>query len=200
MPTIARTAIVLFLAVLLAGCSDILGPDYLDYIMPLKVGNRWIYWHTGMDSIYRDGALDTLEIVGTEIVKGETWFISNRGERYINRARGLHVRDSNSTCGCMRAKYPATTGDLFQFDTARVLLPGNNDPVRQVTAREVVSTDTIITVRGTKYYAHLFRPKLFEPTNARFVYDSYDYFVVNLGPILFNIGTDHYELVRAELK
>ncbi len=87
------------LAFVLAGCSDrgeVLAPvpehPGQDGIIPLKVGNYWVYLSSNYDTTGRQYDvhwLDTMRIVRDTVVNGETWYIFNGGVARTNRANGV---------------------------------------------------------------------------------------------------------------
>lgn len=102
------------------GCSeDTNGPSSNGVIMPLAVGNEWVYKVTrynigGMvDTVY----IDTLSIIGTKLHNGRTVYVFNTDVLGENRDNGywngLPFFDTLS----LLAKYPCTIGETFRRDT-----------------------------------------------------------------------------------
>ena len=65
-------------------------------IMPLTIGNRWIYEVGSFDTVlnsYRVQRIDTFLVTGDTVVDGETWYfvkdMTPEGGRVINRSDGL---------------------------------------------------------------------------------------------------------------
>ena len=121
----------LALILLISSCGDILNPEpdthtsKIKYhtmlkdqehsvIMPLKVGNMWIY---KVSSVSYDGktefiGYDTLIVKRDTIIKGEKWFIakdpSSTDKEVVltNTDIGL-ICNPDCFCGLLRAEYPA---------------------------------------------------------------------------------------------
>lgn len=145
-------------------------------IMPLAVGNQWVY-HTvrsdTMGNVTRN-TYDTVRVTGTEVIAEETWFIVN-GEgnyNYINRSDGLWKACSKNV---LYIKFPVRLGEYYTTGTSMDYCspPGFS----------VVSTDTVITVpAGTfrcitylwgdygGYYNHVYH---YAPNVGLIRYDGY---------------------------
>jgi hypothetical protein len=89
-------------------------------IMPLKIGNKWIFENTDFDST---GAVvrtyvDTLAIIGEMMVDEQRWFIANEDCIVRNSAEGLCSallvggKISNMS---LVAKFPGSTGDKWNY-------------------------------------------------------------------------------------
>jgi hypothetical protein len=118
----------------LIGCSEDdsnpTTPAETKVLMPLAVGNYWIY-----DSYnYANGMLQRRDLDTTIITAtltdddGFLWFMHAGWLPYRNSAYGLEM-----AYGGLRFKYPATLGDRIEFPTS--------DPY----AIEVINLDTLVT-------------------------------------------------------
>ena len=115
-------------------------------IIPLALGNQWIYRVTGFDdrgNVYPNPTLDTFTLSKDTIIKGEQWFFYDGGDIVINRSDGLYTNNGDSL-PLLFYKYPANTGDTNFF-------PHGN-------SISVVSNDTIVSVPygcfSTYQYTH----------------------------------------------
>ncbi|MDB5034430.1 MAG: hypothetical protein JWQ98_1671 [Chlorobi bacterium] len=80
-------------------------------LMPLAIGNRWI-WRITTPITVRD---DTLTIVADTVIRGERWFRNNRGEWMANLPDGLHVSETPSRIDeQLRVKFPVKPGDTLE--------------------------------------------------------------------------------------
>jgi hypothetical protein len=91
-------------------------------MMGLKVGNEWIWQSYGLDTAGRqiDIAYDTLRIVDTASVAGETWYVADDGSQFANRADGVWMRIPALGWIFHVAKHPASVGQVFGRDTMQV--------------------------------------------------------------------------------
>lgn len=194
-------ALLPMLVLLLPGCNPLAPDAPSDVIMPLAVGNMWIGNKITYDAQGNPlSAPDTLRVTRDMKSGSETMFDASDGETYINRADGMW-REAGQ-CSCLRAKYPAKQGDMFNEETTKVLLPDELAPVDMKTAMLVVSTDTTVTVPAGTYRCYHYRPVIITPTAATFI-TAHDYFYApNVGLVLVVArGQQGYrwELVRAEI-
>jgi hypothetical protein len=126
---LARLAPSLMAALALAtagGCSETaVEPDRRTLpIMPLAVGNVWIGRSYGLDSLGGPTGVepDTLTIVSSESIDGETWFRASDDRLLIGRSDGLWVRASTGDAARHLALHPASVGDVFGRDTVELPL------------------------------------------------------------------------------
>ncbi|MES2766499.1 MAG: hypothetical protein V4642_11550 [Bacteroidota bacterium] len=150
----------------IASCSDnSTEPDSAksEGIIPLKVGNQWIFKRYEIDSTGNQIAeyRDTMKITGTKMFGSEVWYKTyiSAGSGYItaevfqlNRADGLWNRDYIEEPN-LSIKFPAKVGDTFFSGEP-------DDPQDTMYHRKmhVISTDTMITTpAGTfKCYAYAY--------------------------------------------
>ncbi|HYF02254.1 MAG TPA: hypothetical protein VEC36_02675 [Patescibacteria group bacterium] len=136
------------------GCSDnnSTEPDTTksEGIIPLKVGNQWIFKRYHIDSTGTQIAeyRDTMQITGTKMFDNEMWYKTyiSAGSGYItaevfqlNRANGLWNRDYIGEPN-LAVKFPAQAGDTFYS--------GEPDDLQDTMFHRkmhVLSTDTTIT-------------------------------------------------------
>lgn len=119
-------ALVLLLLAVAGGCSGSTEPFVSgNDLMPLAIGNRWIYV---ADTLIPGYEHDTIEIAEDMILgwNRERWFRSretarNYGVLYTNRADGLWINPTiDFTYLQHYGLHPARKGDVFNHDT----LPG----------------------------------------------------------------------------
>ena len=198
------------LAALLSGGCNPIASEPGDLLMPLKVGNMWI----GVETTYApSGATtidDTLEIIATKVIDGETWYVASNGRYLTNRSDGLYIRESSANacggCGCtsFKGKYPARAGDSIITSTATVLLPDSDEPVEMITVDRVVTADTVVQTAAGSFNVHHYRTEVAYPANARFVTPESRFFKPNVGPVRIERGGDsvvwRWDLVKAVLR
>jgi hypothetical protein len=102
------------LVTLCSGCEDkgVVTPPQASQqgIMPLKVGNCWIYETTFLDTLGNVilVAPETLAVVVDTMIKGETWF-RVKNVLYTNRSSGLWIWGTDEPY--LFYKYPTEVGD-----------------------------------------------------------------------------------------
>jgi hypothetical protein len=190
----------LLAALLIGGCVDQPTSSTSSVIMPLKVGNQWI----GRVSADSAGAAfigyDTITIVQEVIINNERWYKANTGDFYINRADGLlstPTPNLSGDCPCAIIQYPASRGDTLLLPEVQVLVPDSTDPVTQKIGREVLATDSTISVPAGSFSCYHYMMKLYSPSNAKFVYPDERFYMPDLGPVLIVSGGRRWELVKA---
>lgn len=122
---------VFFLLILVnLGCkSDSVSTTSNNVLMPLKVGNTWIY----EDQVFsEDGtnthtANDTITIVSSQVVAGITYYTSNYGANYYYDSKGLWVLVDN--VHHFFAKYPLAPGEIMPADTIVITKESSPDPL-----------------------------------------------------------------------
>src|SRR5438128_6808844 len=98
------------------------GTQSQDVIMPLAIGNTWIYTDNGYDSnghLIAPSPSDTLQISDT-VTNGKyiLYIPRNRDIYYTNKADGLWVRYGPAFSeDIFFAKYTAKVGDIFRHDS-----------------------------------------------------------------------------------
>jgi hypothetical protein len=195
-----QVCFLLLTAILIAGCFDSPTSSTSSVIMPLKVGNQWIGRVTSDSSGTSIVSYDTLTIVQEVVINNETWYKANTGDFYINRANGLLSTpnpNQSGDCACNVIQYPASRGDTILAPEVLVLVPGNPEPVTQKVGREVLATDSTITVPAGSFSCYHYMMKLYSPTNARLVFPNEHFYVPDLGPVLIVSGGRRWELVKA---
>jgi hypothetical protein len=98
-------------------------------LMPLKVGNLWMYEiinysDSGATSVT---TYDTITIVSTQVTAGVTMYASNYGESYYYDSRGLW-----GTAQGIRsffAKYPLAAGETMPADSVMITSEPSPDPI-----------------------------------------------------------------------
>ena len=119
-----RTPFFLLVLFVIGGCSSSTSTTTADFqILPLSVGNRWIEQISTIDTSGKVRAvrLDTIAVVSSTVVNGETWYRLNHlfavmnvttTSALVNRKDGLYVCDSDHFQNASRLlKFPAVSGD-----------------------------------------------------------------------------------------
>jgi hypothetical protein len=87
-------------------------------LIPLAVGNRWIWkTTTPIAEIF-----DTLAIVGDTVVESGHWFRTQHGEWMANFPDGLHMGDlfgAGFSTARLRVRYPVKVGDTMDVGVVR---------------------------------------------------------------------------------
>ena len=111
--------IILIIALVLVSCSDnsTNNPKSLE-IIPLKIGNMWIYQNLKLDSngIILKTTYDTLEVVKDTVFDGSKWFTYYNPSRYMwfqNNDNGYRNAIKPEYWRFLDYKYPGIAGDKF---------------------------------------------------------------------------------------
>ena len=125
-------------------------------LWPMAVGNRWIGTHHYYDV---NGQLtgtrrDTMTIVGTADVNGETWYEFEDGALRINRLDGVWMRIPESDgdeLSILFARYPTTRGDTFGTFEFQQTFENGQPGGSYVSWLQTLAVDSVVTVPyGTK--------------------------------------------------
>jgi hypothetical protein len=170
--------------------------------MPLAVGNEWLGRSYRTDSLgaSTDVVYDTLRIVSSMQIDGETWYASDRGALYANRADGLWVRSSAGGRPVQQAKHPASVGDRFGRDTVLAV----------VRSRLVVAVGTQLSVTAGTYLVDGYQlvEETLDGRDVTPTMPDVDYYAPGVGPVQSISAmpdtaapmTRVWELVEARLK
>lgn len=113
-------------------------------IMPLTVGNRWIYHDVQSDTLGHvvwDG-YDTLNVTGTAMVGEETWYQCTDGYKYTNRTDGLWKACQGNV---LYRQFPTTRGASYQSGSYP-------DYYCSPSLIRVTGVDTVITVPAGTFH------------------------------------------------
>ncbi|PKL85857.1 MAG: hypothetical protein CVV22_04785 [Ignavibacteriae bacterium HGW-Ignavibacteriae-1] len=119
----------LFILILALGCSeDSNSPNNNSKeLMPLKIGNKWVYNYTSFDNFEVKTTKGTLTVVSDEMYNGERYYIIEMSDGdqaiippiyYINKSDGLYMLffEENQEPETVLIKYPVTEGEIFFND------------------------------------------------------------------------------------
>jgi hypothetical protein len=143
------TAIIVF-----AGCNQSNSPvntTQSDVLIPLKVGNIWIYQGNFVDTL-KSNLLDTIYVKQDTVINGEIWFYCyNVGILTLmtNRNDGVYFMrtdTNNNLIIKMCYKYPANIGDEWTFDI--------NAPSTKIT---LLSKNDTTTIKGSKFICYKYQ-------------------------------------------
>jgi hypothetical protein len=130
-----KILLLIALTVATTGCSDsnnplITGSSEPSVIMPLRIGNRWLYQARVFDSTVTliNTFYYTTSITRDTTIQGETWFFYDGDSSWLtNRATGLYYLKSDHQG--LRFPYPAPQGFFFE-DSGKVFVV--NDTTVQI--------------------------------------------------------------------
>jgi hypothetical protein len=172
-------------------------------IMPLKVGNIWIYRFQWVDSngVVRMTRLDTQRVISKMVCDGETWYRLNNGKSfYINRADGLWIQFDSSKVEHW-ARYPTKPGATFGADTSK---DASGRWVMRIPTL-VASVDTQITVPAGTYRAILYTTRHAQRSDWKTGAGTEHYYVPGVGEIGWQLlvspseGSRNLMIFRKEL-
>src|SRR5688572_3217045 len=113
--------IVVLLAIFVAGCDSTSGPSTTSVLVPLAIGNTWIYEVTGVDStgVVYDTSEYVRTLTDTMTIDGELYYrIDNWIAFATNRPDGHWILIADPPAR-RYAKYPAFVGEVTRRDTLR---------------------------------------------------------------------------------
>jgi hypothetical protein len=111
----------LLIFLLAGGCaSDSLQVEDQLPIIPLAVGNQWVWKHTVIDSTNHvvSSTQSTLRIIGDTIINGEQWYIPDRNYYQTNRPDGIWSATKSDPLKSKRDyKHPVNINEVMHSDT-----------------------------------------------------------------------------------
>jgi len=169
---------IIVLSASIISCSEDDNPvtphDIPDVIMPLELGNSWVYQLTTFkpDGSIRRTDTVTFSVFSDTLIENERWFVW--GQKVTtqvfctNRTDGLWYWHENDTVPGLSAMYPAEAGDRFTDAYCDTI--------------HVVSTDHLVTVPGGTFSCFLYeKPPAHHQQAQRWRYRGY--FSPNIGQI-----------------
>lgn len=119
-------------------------------IMPLAVGNMWVYSVSYQDTLHFYHYEDTILITRDTVIGGESWYVDQRGYHYANRSDGLYLLNNGQPV--LALKFPANINDSFP---SPFVIPGPPyEPIRNLV---VQSTSQSVTVPKGTYTCIVYR-------------------------------------------
>ena len=191
----------------LASCGDKVPTEWdTAQIMPLEVGNRWIYRESFVSIGGLNQTYDTIEIVRKErrtSSSGEEEFtyFDQKGGEYYYVGKELFIEpspDCDTTfslmhqCGSI-ALYPARAGDVYGEASARIRLyihDSVRDRANPMMANIVLSTDTTISTPAGYFSCYLYTQILTRPVSDSAVVEMplHYYFRTGVGMVTAAYG------------
>ena len=93
------------------------GPTESTFLMPLKVGNKWMYQMKTIDSLKNEKTkMDSIYIWGDTLLNGDTWYFILHSDPWLNRDDGLYsmgMDSSGKPIPILSIKYPVNIGDKW---------------------------------------------------------------------------------------
>ena len=146
---------------LLGGCSeDSTGPSSNGVIMPLAVGNEWVYKVSfyNSDGTVNNTFFDTLRIYDKLYDGQDTIYAFTNNDRYNSNDVGANRADGYYTLSPgplkIQAKYPTYSGEVFRIDTLR---GSTLDPGTIVMTYSCELTNTTIGIPAGSYMCTKYR-------------------------------------------
>ncbi|MGA2296468.1 MAG: hypothetical protein ABSG15_02855 [FCB group bacterium] len=145
-------SLIILVIIVFAGCNKTdspVSPTQSDVLIPLKVGNTWIYQGGSKDSV----STDTLKVIRDTIINGVTWYFFNSDSSDVvtNLNDGFYDMfiGSYSYMGSgLSFKYPAKVGDTCS---------SSNNNSTQNGIRTVLSVNESITVKAGTFKCYKFQ-------------------------------------------
>ncbi|MBM2816357.1 MAG: hypothetical protein HW421_3119 [Ignavibacteria bacterium] len=160
-------------------------------IMPLNIGNTWIYKVTEMDTVsgQTTNYFDTITITEVYTFSNEKWFGTNKNLLFANKPAGMMQREgkhfSYADSSFLYYKYPSKTGELYPLPS--FIENGDSFAI----SREVSSNNEIINTPAGSYDCYKFTDNLLDTKNL-FRYKPWR--VLFLAPNIGLISTLNYKI------
>jgi hypothetical protein len=185
--------IVVLLAVLVAGCDSSSGPSTISVLVPLAIGNTWVYVETDFDST---GALVKTseyirEITDTTIIEGELYYRFNTSAFATNRHDGYWVTSGFSPAW-RYVKYPALVGEITDRDTLRTAIIGPDPNERVFSETILISTVTSVSVPAGTFIAYQYESIYVLESNDKPIIKDVLYMTPGVG----EIKSEHYNYLE----
>lgn len=102
-------------------------PGPANELLPLAVGNRWVYSDTVLDSngTTISTSTDTMLVLRDTVLQNQTWFTTTSGI-YRDSSNGLWIWSGGPQ---LVFKYPASAGDSFSTPNAVVTVVSTNEHI-----------------------------------------------------------------------
>ena len=120
----------------IAGCGESSpsgndNPNNADRLVPLAVGNQWIYETTTTDSTGKSSTKsDTTRITRDTTIQGEKWFFFNNDVApTVSRTDGVYSWDPKTNTARIFVRYPGTVGSSYERGSQRYTISSINTTV-----------------------------------------------------------------------
>lgn len=155
-----------------------------DVIMPLAIGNTWIY-HTGRGTdIIKIPTDDTIRLVSKFSYAGNTTFVNQYGAYYTNRSDGLWITYPAFSYEILSANYPANQGNIFRRDTLILTDESSPDPIGIAISNVFVdSIGEIVTVPAGTYPCYKYNSDIRDTNTNQILTRINTFYSVNFGLI-----------------
>ncbi len=136
--SLACMAFAVIATMMLAGCGESspsgtdTTPDGADRLLPLALGNRWIYETTIYDSTGKATLkADTTLVAGDTTIQGERWFFFNddRATPTVSRTDGVYYWDTRNNASRLYVRYPGAVGESYERGSQRYTIVATNTTV-----------------------------------------------------------------------
>ncbi|HEY6171646.1 MAG TPA: hypothetical protein VIX80_05245 [Candidatus Kapabacteria bacterium] len=107
----------------LSGCSEDTTLT-TNIVVPLAIGNEWVYKTIDYHSMHRESDtlyFDTVKIVRSAFIHGDTIYYTRRNVGFANRADGYWGTRVNRDLLQIVFKHPCIKGEIFRVDTFPII-------------------------------------------------------------------------------
>jgi len=168
--------------------STDIGTQSQGVIMPLALGNTWIYIDHGYDSnghLIVPSPSDTLLINDTITYGKDVLYIPrDRKIYYINKADGLWIRYDFDSKEIFQAKYPTKVGDIYRHDSYILTKESSPDPLGEVAADYIVSSTTeSVTVPAGTFICYKYNADYYDTASHQLLDRFNTFYAPNVGLI-----------------
>lgn len=126
----------LLIIILLSACNCSTTNNNQMEIMPLKIGNKWVY----SVKTEKDSLVKTNQIFKDTLVQGDIWFIVTLDGVPVfiakNKSDGMWLLRKSTAFPDGKAvlfyKYPANVGDSYDVDTIKVTILSTKDTIHVI--------------------------------------------------------------------
>ncbi|MHB1050646.1 MAG: hypothetical protein ACYC09_11235 [Bacteroidota bacterium] len=168
--------IILIGALYFYGCDDnpviIDSNKDTDILMPLAIGNTWIYARDFLDSngVVKETNYDTTTITRDTLINNVKWYAyGNSGSYASNASDGLYIYDTIRNTPICLFQYPASINDSTLIDASN----------KQYC--KLISTSDPVIISGKKYRAYTYKWYHQEPIDDYRLWVDYFIIVPNIG-------------------
>jgi len=158
-------AVIITLVIAMAGAARGTAQTSANVIVPLSIGNYWIYEVTLNDTANTvvETRYDTVAVVSDTMVNSVHWFCLNKGTWVRNTVEGYYYKPLPQWSEQLVVPYPAVYADEFNIDTVHITRDSlNGEPDTLQVGYRVVSTNATITVPEGTYTCYDYKPGIWQ--------------------------------------
>jgi hypothetical protein len=191
--------ILLILELTLMSCTSEVSEEHVKQIIPLNVGNMWVYNSTryGVYEVSLESWVDTTKVIADSNFNNVKWSVINKKDKY-SEATLIATNNASGYYEYYNLGYPSDKRLLFKFpgkvNDQTPIYVIENDSI-YTSLRRIVSIDTTIIISAKTFSCYLYHTPRIDLKDSGYIQES-DIFICPDVGIVKKIYYENYSNVR----